>query len=47
MTQRLYMDYDRGIYEPEINSNRDKTSKMAEIENYVNVLIDNNRSYAD
>lgn len=47
MTQRLYVDYDRCAYEPEIVSNRDKTSKMAEIENYVNVLIDNNRAYAD
>jgi hypothetical protein len=47
MSQRLYVDYERALCEMDSNTYREKTSKMAEIENYVNVLIENNRVYAD
>ena len=47
MSQRLYIDYDRGLHEADANSSREKASKMTEIEAYVNVLIENNRTYAD
>jgi len=47
MSQRLYLDYDRPYYEPEPAYLKDKNSKITEIEAYVNVLIENNRTYAD
>lgn len=47
MSQRSYLDYDRMHYEPEPAYYKDKNSKITEIEAYVNVLIDNNRAYAD
>ena len=46
MSQRLYPDYDRILLESDQNTYRQKGSKMAEIESYVNVLIENNRAYA-
>ena len=46
MAQRLYIDYNQP-FEGEPATFRDKASKMTEIEAYVNVLIDNNRAYAD
>lgn len=47
MSQRLYLDYDRPYYEAEPVYHKDKNSKITEIEAYVNVLIENNRTYAD
>jgi hypothetical protein len=47
MSQRLYLDYDRLYNEPEPTYLKDKSSKITEIEAYVNVLIENNRVYAD
>lgn len=41
------MDYDWPSYDPAPAPPRDKANKMAEIEAYVNILIDNNRNYAD
>jgi hypothetical protein len=48
MAQRLYLDYDREErYYEEPKVQREKASKMAEIENYVSILIDNNRAYGE
>lgn len=41
------MDYDRSCYDSEFATNREKASKMTEIETYVNILIENNRTYAE
>lgn len=48
MAQRLYLDYDREErYYEEPKLQREKASKMAEIESYVSILIDNNRAYGE
>lgn len=47
MSQRLYIDYDWPCYDSTPAVPREKASKMAEIEAYVNILIDNNRNYAE